>query len=576
MKGREVSFQDYQSIPDVFWGTVKTHPELLFLQARTERGFTRYTYQATLDRVKQIAEYLRDKGFSPNERVAVVGGNCPEWIFSYLGILWAGGVVVPLDARATPTEWTHLMNHSESRFLFAASELCSDIAKQKEVIPNLQEIIAFSGEKGDTNLPSIFQGCKGLMEPPERERGDLAVILYTSGTTGTSKGVMLTHGNLLANVEQCVRGFDMDETDRFFSVLPIHHAFESTGGFLSPMAAGASVTIARSLKSKELLEDLREVRPTIFLLVPLFLEKFHQGIEKDLKKTSFGKRSLFHLLKTGAKICNPITSGAASKRFFHPIRTKMGLDRLRILVSGGAPLPRPLSREYEMLGFPVCQGYGLSETAPVLSVNVPGRCRNESVGPPLSEVEIKIFDPDTKGVGEIAVKGPNIMRGYYLNEQATRKAFFEGWFFTGDLGKIDQDGYLYVTGRKKSLIVTKGGKKISPEEIEEELLKSPFVKETIVVERSHPRTKTEEIHAIIHPDFEALDRYGKEKGITISDRVIQELLGQHVNKVNSVLSEYKRIRNFSVREEEFPKTTTQKIKRYLFEEGGIEIRSSKI
>ena len=575
MKGHEVPFDGYQSITDVLLGAVRAHAGLLFLQTRAERGFIRYTYEATLDRIRRIAEYLKSKGFSPNERAAVVGGNCPEWIFSYLGILWAGGVVVPLDARATPTEWTHLMNHSECRFLFAGSEHCSDIAKQKEVIPSLREIIAFSGERGDSNLPSIFQGSEGLKEPSERQRGDLAVILYTSGTTGTSKGVMLTHGNLLANVEQCVRVFDMDETDRFFSVLPIHHAFESTGGLLSPMAAGASVTIARSLKSKELLEDLREVRPTIFLLVPLFLEKFHQGVEKDLKKASFGKRSLFHLLKTGARICNPIMSEAALKKFFHPIRTKMGLDKLRILVSGGAPLPRSLSREYEMLGFPVCQGYGLSETAPVLSVNVPGRCRNESVGTPLSGVEVKIFDPNPEGVGEIAVKGPNIMRGYYLNEQATRKAFFEGWFFTGDLGKIDQDGYLYVTGRKKSLIVTKGGKKISPEEIEEELLKSPFVKETIVVERSHPRTKTEEIHAIIHPDFEALDRYGKERGITLTNRAIQELLGQHVDKVNGVLAEYKRVRHFSIKEEEFPKTTTNKIRRYLFTASSASLSPSE-
>jgi long-chain acyl-CoA synthetase len=574
MKGNDVSFDRYRSIMDVLLGTVKAHAGLLFLQTRAEQGFIRYTYETTLDHIRRIAEYLRSKGFSPNERAAVLGGNCPEWIFSYLGILWAGGVVVPLDARATPTEWTHLMNHSECRFLFAASEHCSDIAKQKEMIPSLQEIIAFSGEKGDSNLPSIFQGCKGSPEPPERERGNLAVILYTSGTTGTSKGVMLTHGNLLANVEQCVRVFDVDETDRFFSVLPIHHALESTGGLLSPMAAGASVTIARSLKSKELLEDLREVRPTIFLLVPLFLEKFHQGVEKDLKKASFGKKTLFHLLKTGAKVCSPIMSEAASKKFFHPIRTKMGLDKLRILVSGGAPLPRSLSREYEMLGFPVCQGYGLSETAPVLSVNVPGRCRNESVGTPVSGVEVKIFDPDPEGVGEIAVKGPNIMEGYYLNEQATRQAFFEGWFLTGDLGKIDQDGFLYVTGRKKSLIVTRGGKKISPEEIEEELLKSPFVKETIVVGRSHPRTKTEEIHAIIYPDFEALDRYGKEKGITVTNRAIQELLGQHVDKVNAVLAEYKKIRHFSIREEEFPKTTTNKIRRYLFTASSASVSPS--
>jgi len=179
MKGYEVFFQGYRSITDVFLGTVRAHAGLLFLQTRAERGFIRYTYEAALDRIRRIAEYLKSEGFSPNERAAVLGGNCPEWIFSYLGILWAGGVVVPLDARATATEWTHLMNHSECRFLFAASEACGEIAKQKQVIPSLQEIIAFSGEKGDSNLPSIFQGCKGLPEPPERDRANLAVILYT-------------------------------------------------------------------------------------------------------------------------------------------------------------------------------------------------------------------------------------------------------------------------------------------------------------------------------------------------------------------------------------------------------------
>ena len=576
MECREIPFKHYDKITDSLIHTVEIHPDLPFLRRREGETFKTYTYQAVLDRVRRIGGYLKQQGLVAEERAAVLGNNCPEWIFCYLGILWAGGVVVPLDARATVTEWAHLMNHSGCKFLFAAPEPCGEIEKQREAIPSLQKVIAFSGEKGDSNLPFIFQGYEGLMEPQTRERGNLAAILYTSGTTGACKGVMLTHGNLLANVEQCIGAFDMDETDRFLSVLPIHHAFESTGGLLSPMAAGASVTIARSLKSRELLEDLRDVRPTVFLLVPLFLEKFHQGIERDLRKTSSSKKALFRLLKAGAKICNPLTSGAASKKFFRPIRSAMGLDKLRILVSGGAPLPRPLSRAYEMFGFPVCQGYGLSETAPVLSVNVPGRCRNKSVGPPLSGVEVRILDPDPEGVGEIAVKGPNVMKGYYRNEQATRQSFFEDWFFTGDLGKMDKDGYLYVTGRKKSLIVTRGGKKISPEEIEEELSKSPFIRETVVVARYHPRTRVEEIHAIIHPDIEALDRYGKEKGITISDRVIQELVGQHVNQVNSMLSEYKRIRDFSVREEEFPKTTSQKIKRYLFEEGGTENGSSEI
>jgi long-chain acyl-CoA synthetase len=281
---------------------------------------------------------------------------------------------------------------------------------------------------------------------------------------------------------------------------------------------------------------------------------------------------MFHGLKILAKALDPITKGSASRKLFRKVRAAMGLDALRYLVPGGAALPRWLSKEYEELGFPILQGYGMSETAPVISVNLPSKRKNESVGFPLPGIEVKIDSPDSDGVGEIVVKGPNIMRGYYKNEDASREGFRDEWFFTGDLGKIDPQGFLYVTGRKKSLIVTKGGQNISPEEIEEQLLDCPLVKETLVLAKVHPRTKNEEIHAIIHPDYERLDKYGRERGMTIDEKAIRDLIEQHIEGVNRVLAQYKRIRSFSIREEEFPKTTTQKIKRYLFEEGGIEIR----
>jgi long-chain acyl-CoA synthetase len=208
----------------------------------------------------------------------------------------------------------------------------------------------------------------------------------------------------------------------------------------------------------------------------------------------------------------------------------------------------------------------------VLSVNLPWKCRNASTGLPLPGIEVKIVDPNPDGIGEIAVKGANVMVGYYKNEEATRQILQEGWLHTGDLGKIDREGFLYVTGRKKSLIVTKGGKNISPEEIEEELLKSPFVKEALVLARIHPRTKNEEVHAILYPDFERMDEVALKKGSPLDEKGIRSLIEPQVEKVNAVLAEYKRIRSFSIREEEFPKTTTQKIKRYLFEAGGVEVK----
>jgi long-chain acyl-CoA synthetase len=466
------------------------------------------------------------------------------------------------------------MRHSEAKFLFAGPDCRAAIADFKENIPSLQAIVSFRPNDSETTLPSIFASSSGLSEAEPRSRDDLAAILYTSGTTGFSKGVMLTHGNLLSNIEQCLSVLELKREERFLSVLPIHHSFEATCGFLLPLTCGASITFASSLRSKDLLEDLKDTQPTAFLVVPLLLEKLYQGFLRNLKKAPKGRRLLFYALRTLASIADPLAKGQASKRLLHRVREKMGLGKLRHLICGGAPLPRWLSREYERLGFPLLQGYGITEAAPVLSVNRHGRCRNESTGPPLPWVEVRIKNPDSDGIGEIVVKGPNVMKGYYKNEEATHEVLKNGWFSTGDLGRMDNDGFLYVTGRKKSLIVTKGGKNISPEEIEEKLLQSPFVKETLVLARIHPRTKNEEIHAIIYPDLEALDEYALEKGVVLDDRKLQNLFEELLSRVNGLLAEYKKIRHFSLRGEEFPKTTTQKIKRYLFEEGGIAIESS--
>jgi long-chain acyl-CoA synthetase len=571
MKGSEIPFGSFSHLPEVLLNTAKRHGDLTFCRIRIQERFAPYTYAQTLDNARRIAGYLARNGFTPDERAAVLGENCPEWTFAYFGILWAGGICVPLDARATAVEWTHLMRHSGCRFLFVSSAFYEAMAEVKDTIPTLLRIIAFDGKAPKPHLPNLFRTERGLPKPPARSREDTAAILYTSGTTGASKGVMLTHGNILANIEQCLKALALNEKDRFFSVLPIHHSFEGTVGFLLPMILGASVTFASSLRSKELLEDLKDAKPTAFLVVPLLLEKFYQGLEKNLKQASLVKKGLFNGLMALTSVMNPFMKGLPSARLFRPLRGAMGLGELRYLISGGAALPRSLSKKYEKLGFPIFQGYGITETSPVLSVNLPGRCQNESAGPLLPGIEARIEDQNSDGIGEIVVKGPNVMKGYYRNEEAGQEVLKEGWFYTGDLGTIDDDGFLYITGRKKSVIVTKGGKNIHPEEIEEKLIKSPHIKESLVLAKIHPRTKTEEIHAIICPDFETLDEYGREQNIVINEQEIRIIIEEHIKKINKGLAEYKRVRSFSIREEEFPKTNTQKIKRYLFEEGGIEI-----
>jgi long-chain acyl-CoA synthetase len=571
MKSSEIPFRIYESIPDALIGTVQRHADRTFSRIRVDGKIVSHTYGETLTNAQKIAAYLAKNGFSPGERAAVLGENCPEWHFSHLGILWAGGIVVPLDARSTVLEWAHLMRHAECQFLFVSSGFYDAVREEKDAVPTLKKIIAFTGKKDKSHLPSIFTAVRGMQKPIPRTRSQMAEILYTSGTTGTAKGVMLTHGNILANIEQCLAAFQLNERDRFLSVLPIHHAFEGTVGFILPLVLGASVTFASSLKSKELLRDLKESRPTLFLAVPLLLEKFYQGLEKKLADAPAVHKGVFYGLLPLARAANPLLKGLPSAQLFRRLREGMGLGAVRYLVSGGAALPRFLSKQYEDLGFPILQGYGITETAPVLSVNLPAVCKNESVGRLLPGIEARIDQPDADGVGEIVVRGANIMQGYYRNEEATKEVLREGWFHTGDLGRIDKDGFLSITGRKKSVIVTKGGKNIHPEELEEELIKSPYVTEALVLAKIHPRTKVEEIHAMVYPDLEALDEYGRQHKLVINEQEIRIVVEGHIKRINKGLAEYKRIRSLSIREEEFPKTNTQKIKRYLFEEGGIEI-----
>ncbi len=561
-----------QKIADILLRGYSISKDSMFARIRRGKEFQVFTYSQVLEMVKGVGGYLKSKGFEKGDRAAILGENCPEWAISYFGIQWAGGVCVPLDSRAAPVDWEHFLRHSESKFIFVSNRYLDDILEIKEKVENLQEIITFPEPREGASFLNEVASFKDKLEVPvDRDPDELAIILYTSGTTGTSKGVMLSHRNIIADIEAILKVFEFTEKDHLFSVLPIHHVFEGTCGFLTPVYVGAKITYARSLKPNELLEDLRETEPTIFLSVPLLLEKLYLGIQKNIKKLPPLKKTIFKALSGIANVLNPVTGGKASKALFKSVREKMGFGRIRYIVSGGAALPPWVGKGYEKFGFPIYQGYGLSETSPVVSVNPPEKNKLESVGPPVPGVEVKIFDPDENGIGEIAVKGDIVMLGYYKDKKATEKVFRDGWFLTGDLGYIDEDGYIYITGRKKSVIVTRGGKNIYPEEIEEKLLQSPLVKECLALARIHPKTKTEMIHVIIYPDYEEIDNRAKEQGVDVTEDLIKEWIEKEIEEVNKKLADYKKIRSFSLRDEEFPKTTTQKIKRYLFEEGGIEI-----
>ncbi len=568
------------TIPEFFERSVREYANHVIFRKRAKNGadFDTYTYEEAGRIVKRLARvFVETFGLKPGMHAAVIGDNRPEWAFAYFAIQWAGAVVVPVDARLTPTEIRHILDHGEVVLIVAQDRYIGDLLDMKDTIPTLKYIVSMDPYPDEPSVPvlaDLVEHAPGEMDRVPRELDDLAVILYTSGTTGSSKGVMLTHRNIVSNVDDIYAFMDYGPGDMFFSVLPIHHSFENTAGFLGPIYGGATITFSRSiLRPREMRADMLDTRPTFFLAVPLLFEKIVAGIFREVKRAPAPRRAMFQVLWNLSKL----TGGKLGATLFKPVRAKLGLDRLKLIVSGGAALPPWVGEALKIMGFPLIQGYGLSETSPVLTVNPPERPKHHSVGLPLPSVEIKIFQPDEEGVGEIVARGPNIMKGYFKNEEATREVLDEeGWFYTGDLGYLDPDGYLVITGRKKSVIVTKGGKNIYPEEIENVLSQSPMVEEILALGIRTPEGD-EQVHVIIYPNYENVDLYFREKGVqNPTEEDVEAVIRDSLKAYLPQLASYKRPRTFSIRQEEFEKTTTRKIKRFLYTRQPVPIEERRV
>lgn len=566
--------------------------------------------------VCQVAAGLQAKGVVPGDRLALLGSNSPSWISSYLGILHCGGIVVPVDKDLKRAEMRHVLDDCGTRLLIcepAALEIVADIAgnlsELKEVVlldvdtvqhtqPPLQEklmalasawrdlakqfsipdkdiqplenlsreIQSISGADmmGQQNghvcvVPDAIlpQGCElGLFSELLREElptagrrqpEDTAVILYTSGTTGRSKGAMLSHRNIVSNIKNAIPQMGADHTMHTLSFLPINHVFEQVAGTLAPLSLGGTVSIAESIK--KIAQNLVEVQPTYFMGVPAVYRLLFNRIMKNISEKPLA-RTLFSMSLTRPLI--------AAK-----VRKKLGCSPT--FISGGAALDPEIALGMEKLGFTLHQGYGITETSPIISVECPGAKKLGSVGRSIPGVEVRIDAPNKDGVGEILVRGDNVMQGYYRRPQATAEAIKDGWYYTGDLGRLDEEGLLYISGRLKNLIVTPNGKNVYPEEVENELLKSPLIAEVMVYGHRIDPT-SEEVHAQIYPDQVALDAYAANEGIEPLDQnTIESLLRQEVLNAGQRLADYKRIKRFTLRDDEFPKTTTRKIKRFVVE-----------
>lgn len=525
-------------------------------------GWKTTTFREAASAVHAMTALLEREGVKPGDRVGLQADNRGEWGHAYLAILEAGGIVVPLDAQLKEHEVGEILVASGANMAIGDKKHLGVLQAAAALrVPNLKLV---SLDASDT-LPSYVEAQekfpKEKARPERADANDMAVIIFTSGTTGQAKGVMLSHANLLYNVEGVARSFEFGPGDRFLSILPLHHTFESTGGLLCPLRLGASVAYGRGLNSKELREDMVTSGTTLFIGVPLLYEKLISAIHKGIDDAPIVPRIFAKTLLGVTKLIRVTTGLRVGRTMAGPLRRKAGLDSLRMFVTGAAPFAPEIFWQYIDLGWPVLEGYGLTETSPVVCANHPPHPNPGGVGWPLVGVDVRIDQPDSEGNGEIVVRGPNVMLGYYGNPAATAEVLRDGWFYTGDLGCFLPDGRVRITGRLKNMIATAAGKKIYPEEVEVQLGNSPYILEAVVVGGKDAKGEREEVHAHIVPNLTELELHARALGKPLDDAFVEATIKADVETRCAVLAPYKRPKRVIIRASEFAKTTTGKIKR---------------
>ena len=553
------------TLPDLYDHAVHTYGRSVYMRKHHPWGYQSITYQEFGALVSYIGAGLIGRGLSRGDRVVLIADNCPEWILVYAAVTSCGAAIVPLEPRMPENEIHHLLLHSEASFIIASPQIYADSiggmnlgdvtaivigeTEDHSGAMSLSAIMAAGKEKitgGDT----AFFNARSRTAPE-----DIAAISYTSGTTGQPKGAVLLHRNILADLEGVHGRITVRSSDVFLSVLPLHHTFASMTDMLVPLFRGATLAFARSLKPRIMLEDIRREKVTVFVGVPLIFEHLARAIPAPAAGRTggfFGKiaAALRRVLRFGRRGPRaPEGSPAAA------------LGQIRFCISGAASLRPDIEKALTGAGLKVLQGYGLTEASPVVSVNPLDRPKRGTVGPALPGIEVTIEAPDADGVGEIVVRGPNVMKEYFKNPSATAAVLRGGALYTGDLGRIDRDGFLALVGRRKSVIVTAGGKNIYPDEIEALLNRSPMILECAVLSIKD-RKGNARPGAVIVPDYEALAAAPGVQGPGSEDR-IREIIAGEIREACAELPEYKHIADFQIRDSELPRTPTRKLKRHL-------------
>jgi len=534
-----------------------------------QREFTIWSFSKYGDECRRVARGLLAAGLVKGDRVVLWSENRPEWMSVWMGTVIAGIYIVPVDFLVTEQECINIINITKAEAFFYSGRKKDFAAGLSSNGISLAVSVCISPDSEDadpaqeTEYHQFGKNADGQTLPhiDSIAADHPCSIVFTSGTTGFAKGVTLSHKNIIANASGAIRMLNPSMDDIFMDVLPLHHTYPTTCSFIAPLSCGIPTVIAEKIVGKVVIDDIRDGGVTFLIAVPLLYDKVMAAINAGFQKLSPIIRGPLNVLRKialkEAKKGNP----EFGRKVFRFIRKKANLQSIGIMVAGGGPLSPSTADFFDSFGFNIVHGYGMSENSPLITVNTPHHKRNESVGLPIPYTDIKIVDPGSDGIGEIACKSPSLMLGYFENEEATKEIITEdGWLLTGDLGYIDELGYLYIRGRKKNLIVGSGGKNIYPEEVEANFAASRIIAEILVVGRK--TSSGEIIYAVMVPNYEFIkaDYPGKED----DEAFIFDLVKKEVDGINRALPIYKKISDFCLRKEPFEKNAQQKIRRFLY------------
>ncbi len=551
------------------WPTVAQMFDISVSRYPTNRCFSAFvptkesfTYTEVQAYVKGLANYMLSKGVKSGDKIAVTGKNSPEWAIAYLAILDAGAIVVPLDNTLNNKDMGKLMSFADVKYMFADLERLQDFDKENK----LEIAGRISLEPTDE-----FTFILDAQEKKEQKRtpakaSDTAAILFTSGTTGTPKGVMLSQSNLVSDAYLAQANMEVLPSDVFYAILPIHHAYTMMAVFIVGLSAGSSIVFGKKLVISQVLKELKEGEVTMFLAVPMLFNKMIGALMGGVREKGIILYGVIRGMMRFSGLIKKVFGVNIGKKMFGFLLKKLSLENNRICISGGGPLPASTFKMFNELGIDFVQGYGLTESSPITHLNPIYAYIETSVGKVVANTQVKIVDPDANGNGIIHIKGPMIMQGYYNNPEATAEVLQDGWLNTGDVGHQDAKGYLYLTGRAKNIIVTDGGKNVFPEEIEDHFQLYEEI-ETICVcgYITDAKTKSEGIRAIIYPSEKFTTAMEKEHGKDKATDAIRNRIEAIVKEVNKDLQAYKKITRTTVVDEPLELTSTKKIKRFIVE-----------